>query len=65
MREIMKVSLKRSVLHILCALLVMWPLISPSESSAAESWWNTSAKPYKGTVLHGISENTPPSLAPF
>ena len=58
----MKASLKRSVLHILCALLVMWPLVNPSESSAAESWWKKSAKPYKGTVLHGISENTPPSL---
>ena len=62
MREIMKASLKRPVLHVLCVMLVMWPLVSPSESSAAESWWQKSAKPYKGTVLHGISENTPPSL---
>ena len=37
MREIMKASLKRPVLHVLCTMLVMWPLISPSESSAAES----------------------------
>lgn len=44
MREIMKASLIRSVLHILCALLVMWPLVNPSESSTTLKAYRDNAK---------------------
>ena len=58
----MSVSLKRSIYHLLCSAFVMLHLAAPGVSFAAESWWTNAAKPYEGTILHGISENTPPSL---
>lgn len=42
-------------------------LLAPTESSvpppqATTSFWHSAAQPFAGTVLHGISENSPPSL---
>ncbi len=58
----MYVSLKRPVYHVWCSVFVILYFVSPSVSFGAESWWTNAAKPYQGTILHGISENTPPSL---
>ncbi len=58
----MYISLKRSAYHVLCPVFIMLCFASPNVSFGAESWWANAAKPYQGTVLHGISENTPPSL---
>ena len=40
------------------ALLVS--TISFSVFAADDAWWKKAGKPYKGTVLQGITENTPP-----
>ncbi|NPV53534.1 MAG: extracellular solute-binding protein [Firmicutes bacterium] len=48
---------------ILLAVLVMLlvGVASVAPVGAAESWWAQVAKPYRGTVITGISESTPPS----
>lgn len=55
-------ALKRLGQHVLCLVCMLVYVVSPSVSHSAESWWANAAKPYQGTILHGISENTPPSL---
>ena len=54
--------LKRLVEQMVCLMCMMVYVICPIVSYGAENWWTSAAKPYQGTVLHGISENTPPSL---
>ncbi len=55
-------SLKQSICPVLYILLIIGCVLGSTESNGAESWWTKSAKPYQGTTLRGISENTPPSL---
>ena len=44
MREIMKASLKRPVLHILSAMLVMWCIVGPAESSTTLNAYRDNAE---------------------
>ena len=57
----MHFTFKRFVRHMLGTLFAMGLVVSPTESSGGQSWWAKAAKPYQGTILRGISENTPPS----
>jgi multiple sugar transport system substrate-binding protein len=36
-------------------------LLGFSSVSAQDDWWRTAGAPYAGTVIHGITESTPPS----
>ncbi len=54
--------LKRLGVQMVCFVCMVMYVVNPNVSDGAGSWWANAARPYQGTVLHGISENTPPSL---
>ncbi len=58
----MSVSLKHPIAQVLFPLFIVVSLLGPTNASGADVWWKIAAKPYQGTTLHGISENTPASV---
>lgn len=49
-----------TVVFVLCFLLVPTMVFA---QVANPDWWKKAAEPYKGVVIHGVSESTPPSKA--
>jgi multiple sugar transport system substrate-binding protein len=49
-----------TILLLVGLLLVAFGNVAPAQVSSPD-WWKKVAEPYKGTVLHGVTESTPPS----